>query len=377
MYNELMLLYQAASKIVPENADNWRVLSRKTKSRFIEIYKCLKAGTPVPSMPLTNSVIRPGSSSFAPSNMGNSNFPAAPSNPIFSSAPTNPSFPAAPTNPNFPAAPTNPNFPAAPSNPIFSSAPSNPSFPSAPSNSNFPSAPSNPSFPATPTNPSFPTAPSNPNFPTAPSNPNFPAAPTNPNFPAAPSSPSFPQNNLGSPSFPTAPSNPNFPVSAPSFQMGNQDRFNGGYTGFAEPSNYYNVAHSAIPMHPEEPQPGLRRSCSSNCDSSAERTQFDDVPLPGDSRDTWGNQGNFPLNGGRPMGMQSDFSSGGNPMGNFGGNRMPSYGENKQQQFGMGGNGQSAPSMNFIQDFGGQTTIIQSGLKNRQTGVGTERWVEE
>ena len=77
------------------------------------------------------------------------------------------------------------------------------------------------------------------------------------------------------------------------------------------------------------------------------------------------------------MGMQSDFSSGGNPMGNFGGNRMPSYGENKQQQFGMGGNGQSAPSMNFIQDFGGQTTIIQSGLKNRQTGVGTERWVEE
>ena len=82
-------------------------------------------------------------------------------------------------------------------------------------------------------------------------------------------------------------------------------------------------------------------------------------------------------NGGHQMGMQNDMNSnGGNQMGNFGGNRMPSYGENRQQ-FGMGGNGQPMPAMNYMQDFGGQTTVIQSGLKNRQTGVGIAREIEK
>ena len=89
-----------------------------------------------------------------------------------------------------------------------------------------------------------------------------------------------------------------------------------------------------------------------------------------------GTQTNFG-NGGHQMGMQNDMNSnGGNQMGNFGGNRMPSYGENRQQ-FGMGGNGQPIPAMNYMQDFGGQTTIIQSGLKNRQTGVGMARESEK
>ena len=33
--------------------------------------------------------------------------------------------------------------------------------------------------------------------------------------------------------------------------------------------------------------------------------------------------------------------------------------------------------MNYMQDFGGQTTVIQSGLKNRQTGVGMARESEK
>ena len=432
MYNELMLLFKAAYKIVPDRIDTWKALSMKTKSRYIEIYKCIKAGTPVPSMPMTNSMIGHGSSSFAPSNMHNSNFPAAPSNP---------NFPAAPSNPNFPAAPSNPNFPAAPNNPLFSSSPSNPNFPAAPSNPNFPAAPSNPLFSSSPNNPNFFSDPSIPPLPSVPSVPSFPqnnlggpslsSVPSNPSLPSAPSIPSLPQNNLGSPSLPPLPSNPNFPGSVPSFQMGNQERSNSGYSGFGEPSNFYNVAHSEIPMHPDEAQPGLRRSGSANRDNSSGQTQFEDVQLPGANRNTWGKPSSLPANGGHQMGVQTNFSNGGhqmgvqndyssngghqmgvqndyssngghqmgvqtnfgngghqmgmqndmnsnggNQMGNFGGNRMPSYGENRQQ-FGMGGNGQPMPAMNYMQDFGGQTTVIQSGLKNRQTGVGIAREIEK
>ena len=378
MYNELMLLFKAAYKIVPDRIDTWKALSMKTKSRYIEICKCIKAGTPVPSMPMTNSMIGHGSSSFAPSNMHNSNFPAAPS------------------NPNFPAAPNNPNFPAAPSNPLFSSSPSNPNFPAAPSNPNFPAAPNNPLFSSSPNNPNFFSDPSIPPLPSVPSVPSFPQNNLG--------GPSLPQNNLGSPSLPPLPSNPNFPGSVPSFQMGNQERSNSGYSGFGEPSNFYNVAHSEIPMHPDEAQPGLRRSGSANRDNSSGQTQFEDVQLPGANRNTWGKPSSLPANGGHQMGVQNDYSSngghqmgmqtnfsngghqmgvqndyssnGGNQMGNFGGNRMPSYGENRQQ-FGMGGNGQPMPAMNYMQDFGGQTTVIQSGLKNRQTGVGMARESEK
>ena len=382
MYNELMLLFKAAYKIVPDRIDTWKALSMKTKSRYIEIYKCIKAGTPVPSMPMTNSMIGHGSSSFAPSNMHNSNFPAAPS------------------NPNFPAAPSNPNFPAAPSNPLFSSSPNNPNFFSDPSIPPLPSVPSVPSFPQN-------------NL----GGPSLSSVPSNPSLPSAPSIPSLPQNNLGSPSLPPLPSNPNFPGSVPSFQMGNQERSNSGYSGFGEPSNFYNVAHSEIPMHPDEAQPGLRRSGSANRDNSSGQTQFEDVQLPGANRNTWGKPSSLPANGGHQMGVQTNFSNGGhqmgvqndyssngghqmgvqtnfgngghqmgmqndmnsnggNQMGNFGGNRMPSYGENRQQ-FGMGGNGQPMPAMNYMQDFGGQTTVIQSGLKNRQTGVGIAREIEK
>ena len=387
MYNELMLLFKAAYKIVPDRIDTWKALSMKTKSRYIEIYKCIKAGTPVPSMPMTNSMIGHGSSSFAPSNMHNSNFPAAPSNP---------------------------NFPAAHSNPLFSTSPSNPKFHAAPSKPNFFSDPSIPPLPSVPSVPSFPQN-------------NL----GGPSLPSAPSIPSLPQNNLGSPSLPPLPSNPNFPGSVPSFQMGNQERSNSGYSGFGEPSNFYNVAHSEIPMHPDEAQPGLRRSGSANRDNSSGQTQFEDVQLPGANRNTWGKPSSLPANGGHQMGVQNDYSSngghqmgmqtnfsngghqmgvqndyssnggrqmgvqtnfgngghqmgmqndmnsnGGNQMGNFGGNRMPSYGENRQQ-FGMGGNGQPMPAMNYMQDFGGQTTVIQSGLKNRQTGVGMARESEK
>ena len=364
MYNELILLYKAAYRIVPENINNWKALSRKAKSRLLDISKCLQAGTPVPSMPMTGSMIGRGPSSFAPDKMPNPNFPVSPNKSLFSS----------------------------------------------------------------------------------------------------PSNPSLPQYNLGGPSFTSVPSNP-------SFQMGSQDRPNSGYNGFGEPTNFYNVAHSEIPMHPDDSHPGLRRSRSANRDNSPSQTQFEDVPLPGGSGDKWGNHSNFPgngdpqmgmqsnfangghqmgvqsnynSNGGPQMGMQSNFGSGGHQMGvqsnyngtgghqmgvqsnyngngcpqmgmqsnfangghqmgmqndyngtgghqmgmqidlkngdhqmsNFGGNGMPSYGENRQQ-FGMGGNGQPIAAMNYMQDFSGQTAAVQSGPKNRQTGVGMAREVEK
>ena len=123
-----------------------------------------------------------------------------------------------------------------------------------------------------------------------------------------------------------------------------------------EPANFklgneYFNRDNTSGLSPAAPQQGLR-SRPSNHTNTPGQTAGDDSSFPGGNRDA-----RFTQNG---------FSNGVLPKDNFGGNRMPSYGENRQPIAGM----------NFMQDFGGQTMVIQSGLRNTMTGVGMKRRID-